>query len=40
VRILKEFDEHWTDDEPAFYLHDFVPEVESCTDYKYKGILR
>ena len=40
VRILKEFDEHWTDDEPAFYLHDFVPEVESCTDCKYKGILR
>ena len=38
--ILKESDEHRTDDEPAFYLHDFVSEVESCTDNKYKGILR
>ena len=40
VGILKESDERWTDDEPAFYLHDFVSEVESCTDSKYKGILR
>ena len=39
VEILKESDERWTDDEPAFYLHDFVSEVESCTDSKYKGIL-
>ena len=40
VGILKESDERRTDDEPAFYLHDFVSEVESCTDGKYKGILR
>ena len=40
VEILKESDERRTDDEPAFDLHDFVSEVESCTDCKYKGILR
>lgn len=40
VGILKESDERRTDDEPAFDLHDFVSEVESCTDSKYKGILR
>ena len=40
MEILKESDERRTDDEPAFDLHDFVSEVESCTDCKYKVILR
>ena len=25
--ILKDSDERWTDDEPAFYLHNFVSEI-------------
>ena len=37
--ILKDSDERWTNDEPAFYLHNFVSEVGSCIDGEYKGIL-